>query len=134
MTFQIGMFKFIDSLLFLKESLKTLVNDLRDKDKNSFTILKKSSLCKTNDVFDPRKFDLLLGKLAFCYDYLTRETMKEGLPVQEKFYNNLTSTHITSQEYSLVKEIFKLFECTTLGDLLKIYVKLDVILLGEIII
>ncbi|GFR30880.1 uncharacterized protein TNCT_41861 [Trichonephila clavata] len=55
-----------------------------------------------------------------------------SLPVKEAFYNALTNSHITNDEYTFAQLIFRSFRCKTFGDYLKLYQQLDVILLAEV--
>ena len=73
-------------------------------------------------------------KGVFPYNYLTnvkvlQETM---LPPKEMFYNDLTSKHITQEEYKFVGEVWRIFECTCIKHYLEIYLLTDCLLLCDV--
>ena len=61
-------FTFLDSLSFLQASLSQLAEDLSNTD-NNYHILKQTYLVKTDGIFDKRKFQMVLGKSYFPYEY-----------------------------------------------------------------
>ena len=67
-TISFNSFIFCDSMSFLQASLAKLSDDL-SKTNNSYLILKQTDLVKTNNRFDRVKFNMLLGKAYFPYEY-----------------------------------------------------------------
>lgn len=67
-TISFNMFTFLDSLSFLQSSLAQLAEDLSNTD-NIYHILKQTYLVKTNGLFDRKKFQMVLGKSYFPYEY-----------------------------------------------------------------
>ena len=69
-----------------------------------------------------------------CYDYISDETILEEteLPSKDHFYNSLRDSNISDADYDICKKVFELGNCSTLGDYLKIYNKMDVLLLADI--
>ena len=127
-------FKFLDSLAFLQSSLSQLSEDL-SKTNHDYPILRQTGLIKTGNIFNQKKFDLLLKKSFFPYEYCTSLKLMEEtteLPDRDKFYSTLHETTITQEDHNFAKKIWKLFKCKNLIDYTKIYCKLDTILLAEI--
>jgi len=56
------------SLTFLQASLSALGNDLHEAG-HDYSILRQSSICYTGGQFDEEKFQLLLKKNFFPYEY-----------------------------------------------------------------
>ena len=61
-------FVFLDSIAFLQNSLSQLANELKDSN-HDYPIIKQSSIVKTNGKFDQEKFDMVLGKSFFPYEF-----------------------------------------------------------------
>lgn len=61
-------FMILDSLAFLPSSLSKLSDDLKLSE-HSYPILKKSKIVRTNNKFDEKKFEMMLRKGVFCYEY-----------------------------------------------------------------
>ena len=120
---QIGKLLFRDSaMLMAHESLDGMAKTLKEED---FKILKR--------IF-PQNYHLLMGKLPNAYDYFTSwEVLQETqLPSIEHFFNKLTSTACTEQDYQRAQEIWNTFHCKTLQDFYTVYLKVDVLLLADI--
>ncbi len=67
-TISFNCFMFLDSMSFLQSSLAQLSEDL-SKTNNQYQILKQTYLVKTNNIFDEKKFQLVLGKSFFPYEF-----------------------------------------------------------------
>lgn len=68
-TVSFNSFRFVDSMSFLQSSLAKLSEDLSKTD-NAYSILRQTSLVKTEKrTFDSRKYNLVLGKSFFPYEY-----------------------------------------------------------------
>lgn len=61
-------FMFLDSLAFLQASLSQLSDDLKDSG-HDYPIIKQSDIVKTDGFFDKEKYEMILQKGYFCYDY-----------------------------------------------------------------
>lgn len=116
-------FVFIDSMNFLQGSLDTLANKIPYSDLRPY--LEKIS---TNDDL----LSLLIKKTPFPYDYLDSETKlcDTRLPCASYFYNKLTETAITKEEYARAQQVWEKAHCSTLKDYMELYVMLDVVLLA----
>lgn len=127
-------FKFLDSLAFLQASLSQLSEDLA-RTNHQYNILKQTFLVKNGEKFNQKKFDILLKKSYYPYEYCTDlELMKNTteLPKISDFYSTLREESIRIDEHEIAKKVWKLFQCENLIDYTKIYCKLDTILLAEI--
>ena len=54
------------------------------------------------------------------------------LPSKEHYFNTLTDSDITDEEYTRAKLIFETFNLKTLGELHDLYVATDVLLLTNV--
>lgn len=116
--------RFIDSFQFLPNSLSKLSDTLNDNQ------------CKEIRKFfqNDEEFNYIRQKGVFPYkhvdDYL--KLNENILPNKEQFYNDLTDEHISDEEYKRAKEVWNLFNCTSLGEYSDVYLKSDVLLLADI--
>ena len=127
-------FRFLDSLAFLQASLDQLTEDLSKTD-HKYQILKQTYLAKSGSNFDPLKFNILLTKSYYPYEYCTNfELMKNTttLPKRSDFYSSLREKTIGKEEHRAAKKVWKMFNCQNLLDYTKLYCKLDTILLAEV--
>ena len=92
LTFNIGPFKFIDSMSFTEASLDTLVETLKSAGPEKFTHFNKK--------FKLHREDLLLQKGIYLYDYMDsfNRFNETELPPIEAFYNKLEKKSI-SEDY-----------------------------------
>lgn len=67
-TISFNSFMFVDSMSFLQNSLAKLSEDLKNTD-NDYSILRQTNLVKSKDRFNKFKFELVLGKSFFPYEY-----------------------------------------------------------------
>ena len=67
-TINFNSFIFIDSMSFLQSSLAKLSDDLA-KTNNPYSILRQTNLCQTDGIFSLKKFNLVLGKSYFPYEF-----------------------------------------------------------------
>ena len=70
----------------------------------------------------------------FSYDYIDDEDKlsETELPPIEAFYNKLSNTNISLEDYTHAQNIWKQFKCKSLGEYADIYVKTDVLLLCDV--
>ena len=110
---------FLDSYKFLQGSLSSLADLLPDQDKQLI-----------RDIY-PEKYQLLLRKLCFPYEYVNswRVLEQTELPSVEQFYSQLTGDHISPEEYEHTKQVWRTFQINSLGELADLYLKIDVLLL-----
>ena len=114
-------FKLLDICNFIKGSLLSLSDKLLDENK----IITKRHF--------PDNFDLLKTKIAFPYEFLTKDNLfDKNLPSIDKFYSSLKLKHITEEEYEKTSGIYKKLGCKNIKDFLEIYLKLDICLQSDI--
>ena len=129
---------FKDSLQFLPNSLDKLVQNLLKSCNNNYNLFKETKKLfreyqlKTGVENDALK--LLLQKGIFPYRYITSlEILKETeLPLREEFYNDLTKSECSTQDYTHAKIVFEKFQCRNLEDYQNLYMRLDVCLLADV--
>lgn len=133
-TISFNSFDFVDSISFLQASLGSLADDLRESNHN-FKILKQTYLTKTLGKFDKAKYDMVLQKSFFPYEYcesldLMEKTKK--IPKKSAFYSVLSEKTISKEEYKFAKKVWRKFKCQNLLDYTKLYCKIDTMLLCEV--
>lgn len=127
-TMTIGRFKLIDSSSFMPESLEVLAANLKTKGDKLFQFTKnwlKGSR---------KKLNLLTSKGVYPYEYLTdfNKVFEKELPAKEEFYSNLKEAHISDSDYMKAHEVWKEFDCNTIGSYTKLYCLSDVHLLADV--
>lgn len=137
-------FRFIDSFRFMNRGLDELARNLSE-----FPILRQFFFNpegrmsddeaydydeNTAPPIDENKFKLLTRKGVYPYDYFScfEKFSETELPPIEAFYNKLNDTHISPASYSHALNVWKVFECKTLGDYSDLYLKTDILLLAEV--
>ena len=132
---KIHCFVFKDSMSFCSNSLENLAEKHRER-VGKFDILKSHDICKTKSGhFSQAKYDILSsGKSPFPYDYVTdlKVLFEKQLPSQQAFYNKLKDKHLSDEDYAWAQDIWREFECETFGDYLAVYLKLDTLLLADV--
>lgn len=124
--FTLDEIRFLDSFQFLDASLEKLVENLNNSN-HDFKIF--------NSFFGKYKDKHLLRKKGvFPYSYFdSEEVLKEtSLPPKEAFFNVLTNSSISDEDYQHALCVFKNFDCKTFADYLELYQNTDVILLAEV--
>ena len=127
MMFTLDSLRFIDSFQFLDTSLETLVANLSSSE-HDFKIFDKFFM-KNGDIKH-----LLKRKGIFPYSYFDSiEKLKEKkLPSQQNFFNVLTNSSISKEDYEHARIVYNSFNCQNLGDYLELYQNNDVVLLAEV--
>ena len=125
---------FSDSYQHLSSPLSKLVEDLFDKGKgvNNFNAVK--TFIDAEHGGDPVKFRLLMRKGFFPFSYMNSfERFEETcLPTQQQFFDELTETPCSDEDYGHVQNVWRTFGLRTMGDLCDLYVKSDVLLLSDV--
>ena len=126
---------FKDSAKFVNSSLQKLA-EIHFQSYADFAMLRNHPVCNNIDgSFSPEKFNLLAtGKQYFPYDFVTsKESLLHiGLPTREDFFNKLTGSTLSQEEYEHANIVYKTFECTNLQDYMLLYLCTDVLLLASI--
>ena len=94
----------------------------------------KSFLVHINSVIKIFKFDLLLWKGVYSYEYIDSwERFNEtSLPDKESFYSELNKEDITDEEYAHAQKVWKVFKIKNLGEYHDLYVQSDTLLLSDV--
>lgn len=117
-------FRFIDSYRFLAEKLDTLASYL-----TAFPNL-KSQFKNINET----DFKLLTRKGVFPYDFVDSfsKLNETQLPNKSEFYNSLTDSDVTMEDYMHANTIWHSFSCKNLGEYSDLYMKTDILLLADV--
>ncbi|XP_069164423.1 uncharacterized protein [Procambarus clarkii] len=129
MKVDIGKLRFMDSLALLNGGLEKLAKEhIKEGKPTTYTSV------MLDDVPVAAHHLLKTGKQVFCYDYISSlEKLNEpALPPPEAFFNSLKHEAISETDYTQAKEVFRLAECKTIGDYLKVYLKVDTGLLCDV--
>lgn len=133
-TLKFNSFELLDTLAFLQSSLSQLSDDLKSSG-HDYKLLKETYLVKKFGRFSKERFELVLSKSFFPYEYCTSlkkmETTKK-LPKIERFYSKLSEKSISIEDHKFAEKVWKEFGCSNLVDYTKLYCKIDTILLAEI--
>jgi len=127
-------FEFVDTLAFLQAPLSQLTADLK-LSPHTYPILKQTSLCQSNGQFNEKRFNMVLEKSFFPYEYCTsfkRMQATKSLPSISNFYSNLSEKTISNSNHNFAKSVWDTFHCKNLVDYTKLYCKIDTILLAEV--
>ena len=120
-------FVFIDSYLHLNSSLAKLADNLRKHGLDNFQHL-------IAEYPDPKIRQNLFKKGLYPYDYVTSfQRFNEPIPSLDNFHNNLKDCKPTQDEYNVLLETCQQLNIKTIGELHDHYVKLDVILLADVL-
>ena len=125
MAFYIGKhLSFIDSFQFLNSKLEKLASNLTEDD---FIYTKKYFT-------DPLQFNLMKRKGAYPYDYMDRPSKFNDtkLPEREEFYNLLTDTNISEDDYRHAKDVWNTFNLKNMGEYHDLYLQTDILLLVDV--
>lgn len=57
---------------------------------------------------------------------------EKELPPIESFFNSLSDSHISPEDYEHAQQVFETFECSNVMEYYRLYMKLDVALLAEV--
>ena len=126
-TLSFNSYEFIDSLAFMQSSLAQLASDLKTSN-HDYKILKQTSLVKSNGKFDKEKYEMILGKSFFPYEYcknLPQMYSVKKLPKIKHFYSQLSEKSISKEDHSFAKNVWKKFGCRHLVDYTLIYCKIN---------
>lgn len=116
--------RFIDSFKFMASSIDNLAKNL---EANQFLEIQKHFP-------NPNQCNLITRKGVFPYDFLDsyEKLNYPCLPPPPNFYNKLTESNITDEQYTHALKVWSEFNCNNLGDYSDLYLKSDVLLLADI--
>ena len=114
---------FIDSFQFMSSSLEKLVSNLP-----------KETLKYTSQRFKGDKFDLMIRKGVYPYDYMDSFKKFEDtvLPTKDQFYSLLNDEHISDEDYQHAKNVWKMFSMKNMGEYHDLYLQSDILLLADV--
>lgn len=118
--------KFTDSAAFLNASLADCADTLV-KSNHKFDLL--DSICD-----DEKQKELLLRKGVYPYSFATsvkklRKTKE--LPPKEAFYNDLTDTPVSDEDYEHAQKVWREFGVSNMMEYTTLYLRTDTLLLAE---
>jgi len=122
--------KFIDSCRFLNNSLANLTDILAMEGDSMFKV--------TNKIFSSwpgnPQLNLLYQKLSFPYSSFkcVKDFEKTTFPTEFEYFNELTQSEISSEDYKRAKKVWDSFKINNYGQLMEFYNLLDVCLLTDI--
>ena len=106
-------------------------SELKDLFTNLYDNFKKK---KEWENLPEEAFELLTRKGVYPYAYMdSADRFKESkLPPKEDFYNDLAKEHITEEDHTFVKKLWKTFRLKNLGELHDLYMETDTLLLADV--
>jgi hypothetical protein len=120
---------FKDSFQFLSSSLASLTSNLLSCGKDAFVEMRKEF-----EEYDDEKFELLLRKGVYPYDYMDNEARlsEDRLPPREAFFSRLNQEECSQKDYDHAVNVWNKFECKTMLDYHNLYLKCDVLQLTDV--
>jgi len=120
--------RFLDSCWFMASSLAELAGNLVTKP-GEFEKFRE-----TAKVFQPNDMPLVTRKGVFPYEYTDKWSRLEetALPLKLDLYSVLLEKHVTDEDYVHAMEVWRHFKYATLGDYSDLYLKVDVLLLADV--
>ena len=113
---------FLDSFQFMSSSLEKLVGNLP-----------KESLKYTSKMFKGIKFDLMVRKGVYPYDYMDSfDKFNSPLPKKEEFYSILNNEHISDENYKHAQNVWNTFNLKNMGEYHDLYLQSDILLLTDV--
>ena len=121
-------FKFLESFNFSHASLATLSENLKNAGVDKFKHTRRNF---END----EQFELMLQKGIYPYTYIDsfeRFSETQLPPKEALFFNDLTDSDISDEDYERARKVWNVFSCKTLLDYNTIYTKSDVYILADV--
>ena len=114
---------FINSFHFMSSSLDKLVSNLP-----------KDTFKYTSEEFTGKQLSLMSQKGVYPYDFMKgfEKFNQMELPTKDQFYSILNNQYIMNNEYNHAKEVWKVFDITTMGEYHDLYLKSDALLLADV--
>ena len=116
----------------LKEFKHTVMNQtLPELFPNLYNNFKKKKAWKN---LPPEAFQMLTRKGVYPYSYMDSfdKFAETQLPPKEAFENDLSKENISEEDYTFVKELWKVFKLKNLGELHDLYMETDTLLLADV--
>ena len=113
---------FIDSFQFMSSSLDKLVSNLP-----------RESFKYTSKEFKDEKFNLMVRKGVYPYDYMDSfDKFNEKLPTKEDFFSIMNNEYITDKDYQHAETVWETFNLKTMGEYHDLYLESDILLLADV--
>ena len=120
-------FHFIDSCKHIPGPLEKLAKNLP-----SSKLVNLKYYCESTYSNSQRKFELLSGKLVFCYKYITSaETLVHPIP-ERRWFTSLDDVVVSDEKWSHLQEVINEFNIKFIKDLLVLYNIVDTLLLADV--
>lgn len=134
LTMSFGAFRIVDSFQFLSSSLSQLADMLATKGTNNFEYTQHFIINKYGERKLGEMLPLVIRKGVMCYSYIdSLERLQEcKLPPRDEFYNEITNSELTLNDYNHAVKVYEMFGCCNLEDYLKEYLAIDILLLCDI--
>ena len=104
----------------MQDSLSNLVDNLSEINNKMSNASLIEKFLNTYQLFnnDLNKFDLLLPKSVYPYEYMDswKKFKEESLPDKESFYSKLNNEHITDENYAHAQKVWNAFNINNLGE------------------
>lgn len=117
--------RFLDSFRFMASSIEKLAKNLDDQ---------QCKYVSKEFAQDYKKFKLIRRKGIFPYTYITdfSKLYETKLPGKAAFYNTITGSGVSDNDYAHAQVVWNTFECKNLKEYAELYLKSDVLLLADI--
>ena len=131
---------FLDSMNFLTSSLESLLNSIKDTCcfnlmKQPFLIRnKQGNMGKSMEPSLEEKLKYITRKGSFPYDW-PKDIDDYKLPSlvpKAAFYNTITRSHISDDDYKTANEVWEMFEMKDMCEYMEFYCFCDTLLLAEV--
>ena len=85
-------------------------------------------------IWNEEERELMTSKGVFPYSYVTHPDvlLQTTLPDKDKFFNDLTQSHISDERYAFAQKVWQVFRCQNLKDYLHVYLLADCLLLADV--
>ncbi|KAK3103044.1 hypothetical protein FSP39_016008 [Pinctada imbricata] len=132
-SFSLGRMEFIDTFQFLSTSLQKLVENLSEEDVSKFSHL-HSYVQNSHPGNAKIKMELLSRKGVYPYRYMNSfcRFSETNLPSKEAFYNDLTESNISEEDYFHAQLVWDVLNIKNLGEYHDLYMETDVHLLADV--
>lgn len=134
---------FLDSYLFLSRSLASLCDSVSARDSDAFLsayierlrVLPVGKAVTQGSLTTRERIELLRRKSVFPYEHLAalHQLREPHLPPKSQFYSSLTQCTISDVDYAHALEVYRRFECESLGEYMNLYLLTDVLLLAMVV-
>jgi len=134
----------LDSAAFLGASLSSLVDTLCVSD-HDFNIIRQWNKLRIEATSEdkeeflpicPKKLKKVQQKGIYPYSFATsidKLKNQRTLPDKKEFFNILSNSNISDEEYLQAQEVYKMFNCSNMMDYTILYLETDTYLLSEVV-